>query len=360
MNNLSNDEVTSFTKKCDALPIEGENDCLEWIKLQTLLSKKIDELGKNKQANRTEFLDILFDQKMSTYRKIGKFINANSDKVVQIASKIFENDNYEELDSLRDWVTSSLLLQINNFRKNNALPSIPIFRIYKEGVKPELELYLVGSCHFGTPETQEFYKRLEPMFDRCQTLVFEADIIDKEVDAFLKQHPDIATQLSGMAKSGVAFAQITKIEGRWGVESVLHAKESFKKKKVQYLETSSLQIRNLAEIAQKVSASSNINQKIKTEISQQFEHMNTLKTVSSFYFPNGQDYFGNLRAMMKSFEPANYKTLVEREGKWLPQIEALTASSEPHMIVVGALHLVGEDGLVNTLRQRGYKMDTVN
>jgi uncharacterized protein len=53
--------------------------------------------------------------------------------------------------------------------------------------------------------------------------------------------------------------------------------------------------------------------------------------------------------------PALYQPLVSaRNQRWLPQIEQLLKGSGNALVVVGALHLVGEGGLLELLRKDGY------
>lgn len=54
-------------------------------------------------------------------------------------------------------------------------------------------------------------------------------------------------------------------------------------------------------------------------------------------------------------EPEMYqRLLVARNNTWLPKIEALFARPKPAMVIVGAAHLVGRDGLLQKLRAKGY------
>lgn len=54
--------------------------------------------------------------------------------------------------------------------------------------------------------------------------------------------------------------------------------------------------------------------------------------------------------------PQIYKALfTDRNKRWVPKIEACLAKSRC-MIVVGAGHMVGPDGLIDLLSQRGYKV----
>jgi hypothetical protein len=56
--------------------------------------------------------------------------------------------------------------------------------------------------------------------------------------------------------------------------------------------------------------------------------------------------------------PAIYASLlVERNNNWLPAIEALLDSRETELVLVGVAHLVGPDGLLRYLQQRGYKVE---
>lgn len=68
------------------------------------------------------------------------------------------------------------------------------------------------------------------------------------------------------------------------------------------------------------------------------------------------------REQMIEKTPVTYRRLnVERNEAWLPKIEALVAKGpgEDALVVVGALHLLGEDGLVARLRERGYRVERI-
>ncbi|KKO50021.1 polysaccharide biosynthesis protein GumN [Arsukibacterium sp. MJ3] len=48
--------------------------------------------------------------------------------------------------------------------------------------------------------------------------------------------------------------------------------------------------------------------------------------------------------------------LVNRNHAWLPQLQALTNRKHTTMVLVGALHLAGADGLLTLLQQQGYSL----
>jgi uncharacterized protein YbaP (TraB family) len=48
--------------------------------------------------------------------------------------------------------------------------------------------------------------------------------------------------------------------------------------------------------------------------------------------------------------------LVDRNNAWMPQIEAMLKTSAVEFVLVGALHLAGDNGLLSQLAARGYKV----
>ena len=60
-------------------------------------------------------------------------------------------------------------------------------------------------------------------------------------------------------------------------------------------------------------------------------------------------------APFKNDFPGVYKRVViNRNNAWLPKIEAMLKTKEVEFILVGALHLIGEDGVIAKLKDRGY------
>ena len=49
--------------------------------------------------------------------------------------------------------------------------------------------------------------------------------------------------------------------------------------------------------------------------------------------------------------------LVNRNNAWVPQIEAMLRSREIELVLVGALHLAGREGLIEQLGARGYAIE---
>ncbi|MSP37331.1 MAG: TraB/GumN family protein [Deltaproteobacteria bacterium] len=60
---------------------------------------------------------------------------------------------------------------------------------------------------------------------------------------------------------------------------------------------------------------------------------------------------------MADYPALREKLLDQRNRNWLPQIENFLKLDEDVLVVVGAAHLVGKNGLIELLKGRGYKME---
>jgi uncharacterized protein len=65
----------------------------------------------------------------------------------------------------------------------------------------------------------------------------------------------------------------------------------------------------------------------------------------------------SLLAGMREYPELFQKLIVERNRRWLPQIERMLKQGESPLIAVGAAHLVGKDGIIELLKQQGYTVE---
>jgi uncharacterized protein len=66
------------------------------------------------------------------------------------------------------------------------------------------------------------------------------------------------------------------------------------------------------------------------------------------------------KMLLASFttNPAAYASLItERNRNWMPQLETCLRRSSPCFVIVGAAHLVGPQGLLAMLQQKGYRVE---
>ena len=64
-----------------------------------------------------------------------------------------------------------------------------------------------------------------------------------------------------------------------------------------------------------------------------------------------------LLAGMVDFPEIHQKVIVERNRRWVPEIEKLLEQGSGALIVVGAAHLVGRDGVIEMLKTKGYSVE---
>ena len=75
---------------------------------------------------------------------------------------------------------------------------------------------------------------------------------------------------------------------------------------------------------------------------------------------------GNLEGLeelvetMKTYPLFYKKLLVQRNNNWVPQIEKFLTEDKNVLVIVGAAHLAGEDGLLVLLKEKGYELERVS
>jgi len=73
-----------------------------------------------------------------------------------------------------------------------------------------------------------------------------------------------------------------------------------------------------------------------------------------------EDLFDLFVEDMEENTPGVYQSLLlDRNYKWMPTIEAMFNDADTELVLVGVAHLVGDDGLVQLLRARGYQVEQI-
>ena len=66
-----------------------------------------------------------------------------------------------------------------------------------------------------------------------------------------------------------------------------------------------------------------------------------------------------LKPMEKDFPIMTDRFVEDRNDAWLPRIEAMFETEAVELVLVGALHLVGEEGLLEMLKDKGYQIENL-
>lgn len=89
----------------------------------------------------------------------------------------------------------------------------------------------------------------------------------------------------------------------------------------------------------------------------------TRKMHADWMAGNGEALYRDMGVKMQQETPESYRLLlVVRNDAWVPQLQALldgSKAADNTLVVVGAMHLLGQDGVVEKLRAKGYRVERV-
>ena len=64
-----------------------------------------------------------------------------------------------------------------------------------------------------------------------------------------------------------------------------------------------------------------------------------------------------IKTMRAEFPELNKSLLISRNNTWIPKIKAMLTTPERELILVGALHLAGEEGVLAQLKKQGFAVE---
>ncbi len=138
-----------------------------------------------------------------------------------------------------------------------------------------------------------------------------------------------------------------------GVENYFHHKAKAEGKKIEWLESVEEQIEFVMSMGK-----GNEDDFIVHSIKDMKNTGQILDKLIAAWKQGNEDKLYNLVvAQIKKDYPYLYTTLlIERNREWLPKIERYLKTPEKEFVLVGVGHLVGKNGILENLRQRGYKI----
>lgn len=250
-------------------------------------------------------------------------------------------------------------------------------------------IYLLGSVHLLKPTDYPLPAVIESAFTNSQVAVFEMDI-DKSEDpdgqakmmakvslpegdslqkhlspnvyASLRKHvgeTEIPFEVVDQFKPAMAVMTVEMLElAKLGADPEYGVDKHFFKlaretgKKIVPLETMDFQIGLLTGLTK--SEEELLVEKSLEEIDGEKKLYNDMVIA----WQNGNA--AGLETMlnkMRTDAPSIFKKLVtDRSLSWIPQIDQLLQGSQNAIVIVGAGHLVGKDGVVDLLRKKGVKI----
>ena len=253
-------------------------------------------------------------------------------------------------------------------------------------------LYLAGTIHMLRTQDYPLPEQFDRVYKSSDSLIFETDIgqlkdpltqsriqralVYSDGDS-LKQHisdplyqrlvqrwqeAGLPPMLLRFIKPGGVVMTLTMAElNKIGVDTVgidehFHQLAIRDRKPVKGLESIDTQISYLAGMGQGNEEA--FLEQTFTELEQSREFMNEL--IAAWRQGDRAELEKLVVKDMQEQFPALYQSLlVERNRSWLPQIETMLQDQSIELVLVGAGHLVGEDGLLQQLKDQGYGVEQV-
>lgn len=256
------------------------------------------------------------------------------------------------------------------------------------------EVYLFGTFHILPPSLGWTTPALETAMARTPITMTEADTDSPETQARMaalvqelglnppgvtlssQLGPERAKQLGLVAeKIGVPMAALEPMrpwlallslavgamqrEGytsEAGAEETILKKAATQKDNVAHLETAEFQIRALAGLGTEEWLAD-----FERGLAQlaDFEGFSK-RTLTAWRTGDLQRIEEEMIGPMRASAPGAYKTLIiDRNVNWVGQIERIMAGADDYFIAVGAGHLIGDDGVVEMLKEKGYAVERV-
>jgi hypothetical protein len=147
--------------------------------------------------------------------------------------------------------------------------------------------------------------------------------------------------------------QAAGLDPQMGLDKHFYDLANTKGKQVIGLETAESQIDRFDKMPERMQ-----EQMLRSELEEMETEQSSLRSITTAW-QNG-DAPAIEKMLLGSFSdnPVAYNSLItERNRNWMPQLEACLKRSSPCFVVVGAAHIVGPQGLLAMLQQRGYRIE---
>ncbi len=143
-----------------------------------------------------------------------------------------------------------------------------------------------------------------------------------------------------------------RFDPKYGIDQYFYQKAKKVKKKIQSLETIDFQIDLFGQFSL-LEQNKLILQTIE-ELNDFEKKMNLL--VNAWNTGNASLLDSLMNESFKDYPGLYDKLLVRRNLNWLKKIEHFLKQKKNYLVIVGAGHLVGEQGVINLLKSKGYRV----
>ena len=257
--------------------------------------------------------------------------------------------------------------------------------------KGEQSLYIGGTCHVLRSTDYPLPAEFDQAYEAADTLVFEIDPAAAQDPAFAMQllakasytdgrtlksvlspeayaalaaqgkQSGLPIELLNTLKPGMVMMMLTMQEltnagvTEEGVDMYYHARGVKDGKSVDSLETPEFQIDLLTSMGE------GIEDELVLYGLEDLKHMQKLfdQLIGAWRSGDLAEIETLFISDMVDYPELYSKLLVDRNRRWIPQIEAYLVTPEVEFVLVGAAHAASEDGILALLKNRGYSVEQV-
>ncbi len=251
---------------------------------------------------------------------------------------------------------------------------------------PQNTIYLAGSIHVLKKQQYPLHHVFDDAFNESSRVIFEVDLdelssplaqmtmvkkglyvngetlgnaLSPERYALAKENlttlglniKDFDRMKPWMTATAVMALELQKLgfESAYGVDRYFFDKAQSTGKAITGLETVEFQL----DLFDKLSPS--MQEQFLLQTLEELKNLGTQVSdmVKAWKEGNIQE-LERLLAGMDEYPELNQAIVINRNHDWLPHVERALRETEPVFIVVGALHLLGKEGLITALKEKGY------
>ena len=248
-------------------------------------------------------------------------------------------------------------------------------------------LYLLGSVHLLDPQAGKLPAEVDSAFAHAKTVAFETSIDSVQMRAaevmMRGQYSGGATLRSSLSPAGLAKAdsvlklygltvdqvngfkpwlvsilmtqmviQKAKFEAQYGVDMQLNARAKQANKPVMGLESVDFQMGMFDRIPPAD------QERMITTLIGPDSSARVLAQIKDAWLAGDAAMLDSLLNRAEGESPTFLSIMVtERNKSWIPKIEELLKGKDDALVVVGAAHLVGPQGVLSLLKAKGYTVE---
>ncbi len=244
--------------------------------------------------------------------------------------------------------------------------------------------YLLGSVHLLPQAAHPLPAALETAYAQADTLVFESDLdalddaqaqqtvlaaaqqgrlVDEADAALLQRVRTVATAVGLPADVCDAYAawfcaltlelvgyERSGFESAFGIDQYFHQRARGDRKTIAWFETPAAHLKLFSAMRGATGI-----ELLRSALDEQQQDEQAPQQLFEAWQRGDEGFVEQLVDDTRSDYPRVYAALLaDRNRAWLPALDARLRQSRPQLVIVGAAHLYGRDGLIALLRARGF------